>query len=58
MKTIAAFLMGSVSAYLNYQLNDSIGYAILSFIFWPFYLLYWLMVHGLAGGVINGWFNK
>lgn len=58
MKTIAAFLLGAVSAFLNYQLNDNLFFALLAFIFWPVYLLYWLMIHGLAGGVIEGWFGK
>ncbi|WWO60278.1 hypothetical protein [Xanthomonas phage SB4] len=56
MKKLGAFILAAASAYLNYQLNDSILCAILAFIFAPVYLLYWLFVHGLAGGVINAWF--
>lgn len=58
MKRAVAFVFAALAAYLNYQLNDSILYAVLAFIFSPIYLVYWLFVHGLAGGVINSWVGK
>lgn len=44
------FILGIYSVLLNWHFNESILYAILSWIFWPIYIIYSILTKHLSHG--------
>lgn len=52
MERLIAIAGAFGGAYLSWITNESVGWAILHYIFGWLYILYWFFVHGLAGGML------